>query len=80
MARKVDGSVKNNGSIDKGDNDREDNHYDDPITELTAAKLIDKTSDNLALAEARTDEHPLWTPKTAELEQRENEDNNKNRE
>jgi hypothetical protein len=75
MARKVDGSVKNNGSIDKGDN-----QYDDPITELTAAKLIDKTSDNLALAEARTDEHPLWTPKTAELEQRENEDNNKNRE
>jgi hypothetical protein len=39
--------------------------------------LLRKTADNMAKAEARTKEHPLWTPKTYELERKELEEKRK---
>lgn len=47
--------------------------YSDPDL-FPADKLIQKMGSNMAQAEALTDENPLWTPKTAELEARERED------
>lgn len=38
-----------------------------------ADKLINKMGENMAIAEAMVNENPLWTPKTAELEKREEE-------
>lgn len=42
-----------------------------------ANNLLKKTADNLMRAELLTNENPLRTEKTSELERRENEDNGK---
>ena len=39
-------------------------------------KILSKTNDNMAEAEACTHERPLWTEKTYELEKQEAEENN----
>ncbi|MFA5409244.1 MAG: hypothetical protein WC343_10790 [Bacilli bacterium] len=46
--------------------------YQDPEL-FSADKLISKMGDNMARAEASVNEQPLWTEKTAELEDRKGE-------
>lgn len=48
----------------------DDDYMGDPTLVLNANKLLNKTAQNMTIAEARTNEHPLWTEKTAELERR----------
>lgn len=39
-----------------------------------ADKLISKMGENMAISEAMVNENPLWTPKTAELEEKEDDE------
>ncbi len=48
--------------------------YEDRDTLFSRAAILKKTEDNMAKAEALTDEQPLRTEKTAELERREREE------
>lgn len=51
--------------------------YEDRETISARHTILRKTQDNMARAEAAMDETPLWTEKTAELERREKEDEDK---
>lgn len=68
-----DSNIADNPSSDMVEEEKMGGKYSD--TDLFPAdKLLSKMGDNLARAEALTNEEPLWTEKTAELERREEQD------
>jgi len=63
------GNPNNNLTGDVGDESKVGPKYTDPDL-FPTDKLISKMGDNMARSEALVNEKPLWTEKTAELEEK----------
>lgn len=68
-------NIADNPPEDLADEDKMGFKYQDEDL-FPADRLISKMGKNMAIAESRVDDKPLWTEKTAELEAREQENDN----
>jgi hypothetical protein len=70
MNQNNDSNVADNPASDMVEEAKMGGKYHDSGL-FPADRLIKKMGENMAIAEAGTDENPLWTEKTAELEKNE---------